>query len=182
MARFLPALIACRDWRMHAPIRTRRRWTLGLDLSAGDGLHSHFPPPNLFDSRVEEKFAKRWGEQAPSGWRLIREGEILHANQKVFVPDFVFRHEDGRTVLMEIVGFWTPEYLEAKRRTLELFRPQRVLLAVADAVGKPESEPWPDAIRYKTVLRVEDVLARLDAHPKESPRAAKKGLDKRPAS
>lgn len=160
MAQFLPALIACRDWRMHAVIRTRRGWTLGLDLSARDGLHSHLPPPETFDSRVEETFATRWSE-ARNGWRLFREGEIVHSGQKVFVPDFAFRHEDGRTVLLEIVGFWTPEYLVAKRRTLEIFEPQRILVAVAERVGQAASELWPGAIRYKTRLRVEDVLARL---------------------
>ena len=45
------------------------------------------------------------------GWQLIREGEILHEGQKTFVPDFTFRHEDGTQVFLEIVGFWTPEYL-----------------------------------------------------------------------
>jgi predicted nuclease of restriction endonuclease-like RecB superfamily len=175
MARFLPALIACRDWRMHAVIHARRRWSLGLDLSSADGLQSHFPPPDLFDSRVEETFAKRWGDEPRNGWRLIREDEILHANQKVFIPDFVFRHEDGRTVLMEIVGFWTAEYLEAKRRTLELFRPQKVLLAVAEGVDRSHKQAWSDAIFYKTALRVDDVLARLEAHPEESPPRGKKG-------
>ena len=35
MARFLPALVACRNWRMHAVIATRRKgWTVGLDLSS----------------------------------------------------------------------------------------------------------------------------------------------------
>ncbi len=38
--------------------------------------------------------------------------------QTAFVPDFVFRHEGGREVLFEIVGFWTPRYLERKRETL----------------------------------------------------------------
>jgi predicted nuclease of restriction endonuclease-like RecB superfamily len=147
---------------MHAVIRHRRGWTLGLDLSDADGLHSHFPPPELFDSRVEEQLAKRWGDEARNGWRLVREGEILCCNQKVFVPDFVFRHDDGRSVLMEIVGFWTPEYLEAKQRTLETFRPQKILLAVAKGVSKSAPAAWPDAIPYKSAPRVEDVLARLD--------------------
>ena len=48
MARFLPALIACRSWRMHALIRSHRGHLLGLDLSADDGLTSHLPPPEAF--------------------------------------------------------------------------------------------------------------------------------------
>jgi len=50
-----------------------------------------------------------------NGWQLIREGEILYHHQKTFVPDFTFRHEDGTEVLLEIVGFRTPEYPAHKR-------------------------------------------------------------------
>jgi len=163
MARFLPALLACRDWRMHAKIRTRRRgWVVGLELSDGDGLTSHLPPPEEFDSAVEESFAAKWGPEPRSGWRLIREGEILHQHQKVFVPDFVFRGDDGRVVLMEIIGFWTPEYLEAKLATLRAFRESRILLAVAASVRQTLPELPGETIVYKTALRVGEVVERLE--------------------
>lgn len=162
MARFLPALIACRGWRMHAVIRTRRRgWELGLDLQSDDGLTSHLPEPDAFDSRVEESFAGKWGAEPREGWSLVREGEVLHHRQRVFVPDFVFRHEDGRTVLMEIVGFWTPEYLRAKVQTLATFRDRHILLAVAER-AKEAMPPLPqEAITFKTSLHVNEVLQRL---------------------
>jgi len=163
MARFLPALVACRGWRMHAVVRTRRRgWAVGLDLSAEDGLTSHLPPPEEFDSAVEEAFAARWGTEKRDGWRLVREGEILHHRQKVFVPDFVFRHDDGRMALLEIVGFWTPEYLEAKLATLREFEDHRILLAVAAPAREALPELPDDAIPYKTALRVEEVMKRLE--------------------
>jgi hypothetical protein len=164
MARFLPALVACRGWRMHAVIRTRRRgFTLGLDLAASDGLHSHLPPPDEFDSLVEEAFAEKWEKEPREGWRLVREGEILHRGQKVFVPDFVLRHESGKSVLMEIVGFWTPEYLQAKLQTLQAFRDQPILLAVAESSGRTLPELGAEAIPFKTALGVKDVLERLQA-------------------
>jgi hypothetical protein len=164
MARFLPALVACRSWRMHAVIRTRRRgFTLGLDLAAGDGLHSHLPPPDEFDSQVEESFAEKWGSEPRDGWQLVREGEILHRGQKVFVPDFLFRHASGKSVLLEIVGFWTPEYLQAKLQTLEAFRDQPILLAVAESSARTLPELGTQAIAFKTALAVKDVLQRLQA-------------------
>lgn len=163
MARFLPALVACRGWRMHAVIRTRRRgWAVALDLSSEAGLTSHLPPPEEFDSAVEESFAAKWGPDKRQGWKPVREGEILHDRQKVFVPDFVFRHDDGRTVLMEIVGFWTPEYLQAKLATLRWFEGHRILLAVAAPAREAFPELPDDAIPYKSALRVEDVLNRLE--------------------
>ena len=163
MARFLPALIACRGWRMHAVIRTRRRgWNVSLDLNSEDGLNSHLPAPEAFDSSVEEAFARKWGPEKRNGWLLVREGEILHRHQKVFVPDFLFRHDDGRSVLMEIVGFWTPEYIQAKIQTLRTFEDHRILLAVAGPVSEAICGLAVDAVIYKSVPLIKDVLGRLE--------------------
>jgi hypothetical protein len=161
MARFLPALIACRGWRMHAVLQTRRAGCLlSLDLSPEDHLTSHLPAPEEFDSRVEEQFAKRWGDKR-EGWWLHREGEILHQGQKVFVPDFVLRHEDGRAVLLEIVGFWTPEYLQAKLQTLRAFQDHKILVAAAKPASRQTADLPPETIHYKTALRPEVVLDRM---------------------
>ena len=161
MAKFLPALIACREWRMHAVLRTRRRgWNVALSLSADDGLSSHLPAPEEFDSTVEEAFATKWGREPRDGWYLVREGEVLHRAQKVFVPDYLFRHDDGRKVLLEIIGYWTPEYLEAKLATLRLFREHRILLAVARHVRQALPD-MPNMIPYKTAVRVKDVAEKL---------------------
>ncbi len=164
-ATFLPALIACRGWRLHAVLQTRRAgWLAALDLTADDGLHSHLPPPEEFDSQLEETFARQWGEQR-EGWALEREGEILHEGQKTFVPDFVLRHADGRRVLLEIVGFWTPEYLQAKFQTLRAFASHPILVAVAAASARKTTELPPGVIRFKTVLRPQQVLDRLRDRP-----------------
>jgi len=163
MARFLPSLIACRQWSLHAVIQARYgNRTSRFDLSSEDGLRSHLPPPETFDSQVEARFAEKWGSEPREGWRLIREGEILYDRQKVFVPDFAFRHEDGRTALMEIVGFWTPEYLEAKMKTIRLFRNTPILLVVARSLTQDIPELARNAVVYKTVIPIGDVLARLN--------------------
>jgi len=171
MARFLPALIACRDWRMHATIRTRRSgWVLSLDLSSTDGLKSHLPPPEDFDSQVEQAFAERWGDQPRDGWTLAREGEVLYETQKTFVPDFVFRHEDGRNVLLEIIGFWTPEYLQAKVEKLRDFADKTIWLAIAEGVAPSLPDlPQQEVIPYKTALLLKDVLDRLNRDDSAEP-------------
>lgn len=164
MARFLPALLACRHWRMHAVVRTRRPgWNVSLDLAAEDGLNSHLPRPDEFDSSVEQAFADKWGSDKRDGWELIREGEVLDQGQKVFVPDFLFRHDDGRRVLLEVVGFWTPEYIEAKLKTLHAFRDHRILLAVADAARKDLPDLPSETIAFKSALSIKDVLKRLES-------------------
>jgi hypothetical protein len=136
-------------------------WKLGLDLSSKDGLTSHLPPPEEFDSELERDFAEKWGPGPREGWTLIREGEVLYSGQKVFVPDFVFRHDDGRSVLMEVIGFWTPEYLEAKTATLREFGRRPILLAVAEPLRQKLPDLGTDFVTFKSAVKVSDVLARL---------------------
>jgi uncharacterized protein len=70
-----------------------------------------------FDSAVEEKFANRF-EQAETGWRLIREPDpLVLSNGGAFIPDFMFEKYDKK-VYLEIVGFWTKDYLERKLQKL----------------------------------------------------------------
>jgi predicted nuclease of restriction endonuclease-like RecB superfamily len=168
LARFLPALIACRGWRMHAVLESRFTGRkMSLDLAATDGLTSHLPPPEEFDSQIEADFAEKWGTEPRDGWTLIREGEVLHQGQKVFVPDFVFRHADGRTVLLEIIGFWSPEYLQAKLETLRQFQQHPILLAIADSVHQALPVVSNEIIVYKSTLKLQDVLGHLSSGSKD---------------
>ncbi len=162
LARFLPALIACREWRMHARIATGKRgWFVSLELSSKDGLKGHFPALDEFDSSIEQAFAEKWGEGKRDGWALIREGEILHRGQKIFFPDFLLQHEDGRKVYLEIVGFWTPEYLRDKFATLETFKNENILLAVSEVVAE-KAPPLPgNVVYFKSSLLLKDILERL---------------------
>lgn len=69
-----------------------------------------------FDSTVEEKFARKFNEVVGEtrGWKLVREPDPLIAGDgKAFIPDFLIE-KYGNRVYLEIVGFWTPEYLQRK--------------------------------------------------------------------
>ncbi len=162
MAAFLPSLLACRGWRLTALIqRNRGGWKSRLELSPRDGLQGNLPEPEEFDSAVEAAFAKKWGPGRRNGWLLVREGEILHARQRVFVPDFTLRHEDGRRALLEIVGFWTPEYLRDKLDTLHAFSSHRILLAIPETTASEMPQFAADAILFKSALKLKDVIDRL---------------------
>jgi predicted nuclease of restriction endonuclease-like RecB superfamily len=66
-----------------------------------------------FDSSVEEKFASKF-EQFANGWKLVREPDpLIASNGKALIADFMFE-KYGRRIYLEIVGFWTKEYLEKK--------------------------------------------------------------------
>jgi len=160
-ATFLPALLRCRGWRLTASVATPWGGRAKLELSSQDGLRGHLPNPAEFDSAFEEKFARKFGEER-DGWKLLREAEVLWEGQHAFVPDFVFRHEDGTVVLFEIVGFWTPEYLEQKRETLRRFRGHSIALAVPEASLRTGAAVPDNVIVYKTALKLEPVMELLE--------------------
>lgn len=162
MAKFLPGLLACKDWSMKALLRVprwNRRAVLALDSNSG--LSSRAAQANEFDSSVEAKFAERWGSEAREGWTLERESEVLHEGQKVFVPDFTLVHSTGQRASLEIIGFWTPEYLRDKLATLATFRAHRVLLAVQESHREAFHEFAESLIGYKTAIKIEAVLKLL---------------------
>ncbi|MFH1718723.1 MAG: DUF790 family protein [Planctomycetota bacterium] len=160
-AKFLPALLACKGWSMTASLKTPWNTPARLNLSDNSGFKSHLPAPDEFDSSLERSLAEKFGPQR-NGWQLIREGEILHVRQKTFVPDFTFRHKDGTQVLMEIVGFWTPEYLAHKRRSLQLFRHHKILIAVPEKSLREGVRIGEYVLVYKTVLKLKALMEALE--------------------
>ncbi len=160
-ARLIPGLLSCRDWDALARLRgPRRRW-YSLKLSSRDGLSSPVTAPADFDSRVEADFFREWGENPREGWRLEREADLLHHGQTVCTPDFTMIHQDGRRVLLEIVGFWTPEYLASKAKIAQQFDGSNLLLAVSHNARLVLPNTITAPIVFKTRLRPRDVLCRL---------------------
>jgi predicted nuclease of restriction endonuclease-like RecB superfamily len=107
-----------------------------------------------------------------SPWRLERETEIIHLGQMVLIPDFRFRHQaDGRTALLEIVGYWRPDYLRRKFAKLAAAGRSDLVVALNAElhVGRPERErldglPGP-VVFFKQALDPRAVLEALEQIP-----------------
>lgn len=117
-AKLLPKLLTCQDWRLTARVLTPNKQVFRLSLSPKDGLRSALQPEDPFDSDFERAVDAAWNRNPPVGWQLERETDLLVHGQSVFTPDFLIRHEDGRIIHLEVIGFWTPEYLQDKARRL----------------------------------------------------------------
>jgi uncharacterized protein len=161
MARLLPGLLSCRDWRAVAKLRGRRGRYYRLELSSQDGLRSPVVPPSQFDSDLEASFYEAWGAGPRDGWHLHRESDLLLSGQTVFTPDFTLVHEGGRRVLLEIIGYWTPEYLLSKAKTIAGFDQHPILLAVNEQTRFNLPKGFAEPIVFKKSLKPEHVLARL---------------------
>src|SRR5258708_31696776 len=118
-AAFLPALFLGEQWQMTATVRSSPADdALVYKLDPTSPLHSHFKQSGLFDSKLEADFAQQFEEkfgEKRGQWLLHRENEVVLIGATVFIPDFSMTHKrDGRRALVEIVGFWHPDYLRRK--------------------------------------------------------------------
>lgn len=172
-ARFIPALLACKGWKMTASVKTPWNQPAKLILCDKDGFTSHLPAPDEFDSTLEESFARKFGQER-NGWQLIREGEILYDRQKTFIPDFTFRHQDGTQVLLEIVGFWTLEYLAQKRKTLQQFAHHKILIALPEKAIRKDAALAENILPYKTALKLKPLMKILEKIRTEKVHSASK--------
>jgi hypothetical protein len=142
MAVFLPALALCRTWRMEAVIvKNGERLIFSLDDQSN--LVSHFRRFPLYDSQLERGFAddfQKAFEQRGHGWELSRADAVIPLERnEVMIPDFTLRNQNGHEVYLEIVGFWTPEYLNRKIEKVKSARLDNLILAVSKQLALNEA-------------------------------------------
>jgi uncharacterized protein len=164
MAVFLPALLLCTRWSMQADILRKdgRRQQFVLDDSSP--LVSHYKDQKLYDSLLEETFAKRF-EKTKTEWQMERESELVNLKETVMIPDFAFRHPDGRIALFEIMGYWRPEYLRRKLEKLRKAQRHDLIIAVSSNLNVNEDDfkdvPG-EVFFFKERIQPKDVIACLD--------------------
>ncbi len=133
-----------------------------VELASGDPiLPSNEPRP--FDSRLEERFAIDLRRLAPE-WDLIREPAPIQAGTSLIFPDFALTHREQheRRWFVEIVGFWTPGYLEQKLTRLRAAGIRNLILCVDETRGCAE-DPLPSGARVVPFKRRIDPRAVLRA-------------------
>ncbi|MCK6629749.1 MAG: DUF790 family protein [Anaerolineae bacterium] len=144
-AKFMPALLLCQNWQMEADIqlpgvasRQPHRYTLNDQTD----LRTHFKASGLFDSRLEADFAAEFEEKyggAERKWELAREDELILVDDTVMIPDFSFTHrKNGRRALLEIVGFWQPDYLRRKLAKVRQAQRSDLILLVYESANVAE--------------------------------------------
>ncbi|WP_231183233.1 DUF790 family protein [Haladaptatus sp. DYF46] len=170
-ARLLRTVIKADDWRLVATIDDRGT-ERELVLSDDDPIRPPGTEPIAdvsFDSEVERSFATRF-EALDLDWDLVREPAPLAAGARVMIPDFAFdyRHADFR-VFFEIMGFWTPEYVEKKLSQLDAVSDVQLLVAVDESLGVGEEITARDhrAIPYSGSIRLKDVRDALRRYEEE---------------
>ena len=168
-ARLLRTAAKATDWYLAATIDdhgTERE----LVLTDDDPVRVPDAPPVAdveYDSGVEADFAARF-QGLDLDWVLSREPEPLATGHRVMIPDFAFDYAPGGDVdagpafrvFFEVMGFWTPEYVEKKLGQLADVEAVEMVVAVDESLGVGESVAATDAavVPYSGSVRVKDVV------------------------
>ena len=182
-ARLLRTVAKTGEWTLSATVDDRGT-ERELRLTEADASVPGVEPVTdvTYDSGVEADFAARFGSLGLD-WKLIREPEPLEAGEHVVIPDFAFdwRPGGGRgvrdtgggdtdlRVFFEVMGFWTPEYVEKKLDRLADIDDVTMLVAVDDSLGVGEQIEARNhrAIPYSGTIRVKDVRDALRPYEDE---------------
>jgi predicted nuclease of restriction endonuclease-like RecB superfamily len=168
LASLLPRAARCHYFQLVAHCALGRGpHTAKFLVRASDPI---FPARELapHDSKLEAAFARDFG-RAALDWELVREPRPVQAGEALLFPDFelVHRHDRTRRCLLEIIGFWTPEYLAEKLRRFRAAGLERVILCI-DARRRCSEDDLPATakiVRYQRRIDPRDVLAMLQELP-----------------
>jgi predicted nuclease of restriction endonuclease-like RecB superfamily len=118
-ARLLPTLMESSRWSLRASIsrktfQGKRIYDFTLDHTRRSIFGAELETTEVgFDSAIEKEFYLLGFK----GWVVQREPTVLKAGQYAFIPDFSLER-NGTRIYVEIIGFWTPEYLKHKIQKL----------------------------------------------------------------
>lgn len=160
LAKLLPVVMNAEKWQIHAIIET----TIGgeprvLDFDLDSDSKVAFPASTEsiahFDSEVEQRFYRDF-EALDLGWDIVREPDVVKAGIYVVIPDFGF-YKDGLKHYLEIVGFWTPEYLKKKISKLKEAE-ATITVAVNENLNCKKQDFLGDVIFYNNKIPLMDIV------------------------
>ena len=133
-------------------------------------LRTHFQSSGRYDSRLEADLAAEFEAKyggAERKWELAREDEVIVVGDTVMIPDFSFTHrKDRRRALLEIVGYWHPDYLRRKLEKVRRAGRRDLILLVYEsanvAEGAFEAASAGEVLTFKSKPVLKDVLAAVE--------------------
>jgi hypothetical protein len=173
IAKLLPVIITSPEWTVEAKILWKYTNEV-CDFKMESSKHQALlrKPKVLtvsFDSIVEEDFATHFQALA-TGWLLRREPEPVLAGKHVIIPDFSLEKE-GIKVYIEIVGFWTIEYLLRKIEKLKQVDVDMLVLVnenlACEKLGRLEKRARLGIIYYRDKIQLAPIIHHLELRFRE---------------
>jgi predicted nuclease of restriction endonuclease-like RecB superfamily len=167
IAKLLPTITANQEWTISAKILWKYTNEI-CSFSMESAKHSSLlrkPKVQLmtYDSAAEESFASQF-QAIKTGWTLKREPEPVLAGNQVIVPDFSLERA-GLKVYLEIVGFWTEEYLLRKAEKLKQVNVEMIIIVnealACEKLVTLEKRPQLHFIYYRDKISLAPILRYL---------------------
>ncbi len=167
IAKILPFIVANPEWMVKAKVLWRFTNEI-CDFKLESQKHAAllkkpYLPALSYDSSIEETFASHF-QALSSGWVLKREPEPVTAGKQVIIPDFSME-KSGIRIYLEIVGFWTEEYLMRKIEKLKQVEVTMLLLVnealACEKLFALEKRPQLDLIYYHDKISMAPILRYL---------------------
>ena len=168
IAKLLPVIVANTEWTINAKILwkySNEICNFKMDSRKHSSLlrKQKFIPIN-YDSIVEKSFATQF-QALKTGWKLRREPEPISTGTQVIIPDFSLQRP-GIKVYLEIVGFWTEEYISRKAEKLKKTQVKMLLLVnealACEKLAELEKRPQLFFIYYRNKIPLAPVLRYLE--------------------
>ncbi len=172
LAKMIPALLHVTKWSLQAILQRRDPYTKVVKtgrftLNSECGLVSHYSPGKPYDSLLEQSFAQRW-QSLKTEWQLEREVDLIPIPGSVMIPDFRLVHPEGRVFLLEIVGYWRPEYLRKKFYQVRRSNCDNLVLGISERLNLEKAGIQLDnvparVVWFKEKLSPKAVLAAIES-------------------
>ena len=171
LASLVPRLARCDAYRLEADCVLANASEIGrLVLNSDDPIHPAGELP-AYDSRLEERFARDFAKLALD-WDVIREPAPIAAGSGWCFPDFMLRHRGtGEQYWLEIIGFWTADYLRKKLQQLRAAALTHMILCIDESrcCEPGELEALGHVIRFRRRIDPATVLSIIEpSHPRAS--------------
>ncbi|NRB06318.1 MAG: DUF790 family protein [Richelia sp.] len=171
IAKLIPALLHVTRWSLAATLQVKdfysNTWKTGrFAFNSECGLVTHYPPGKPYDSMIEASFADKWAAMKTE-WVLEREVDLVPIPGSVMIPDFRLVHPNGRIFLLEIIGYWRPQYLQKKFSQVRRSDCDNLILAISerlnlDKAGVKLQDVSSKIVWFKHKLLPKSVLAVIE--------------------
>ncbi|WP_252896782.1 DUF790 family protein [Metallosphaera hakonensis] len=167
LALLIPLVVSQSNWTVEAEIilGKKKRRLYRMKVENLEPIARGEEDKRVFDSSTEEDFFWNF-RSAVKDWKLEREPGPLVVNGRIFLPDFVAVKDDLK-VYIEIVGFWTEEYLREKIKKLR-GTSSVVIPIVSEELGTGKIEDLP-VIKYRRKIDPVKVYKALKEIEETSP-------------
>jgi predicted nuclease of restriction endonuclease-like RecB superfamily len=133
-AELLPTIMKSSRWSLKANVlrktpQGKRMYDFTLDHTSKQLFGPELEVKETFDSAIEKEFYNL----SFKGWTVRREPTVLKTGRYAFIPDFSMELNGTDTrIYVEIIGFWTPEYLKNKIQKINQLKEKESMILLVN--------------------------------------------------